>query len=47
MKDDRIYLLHIRDSVDRIIEYTSQGKGEFLTEPQCITMQQAKDDRIR
>ena len=30
MKDDRIYLAHIRDSIDLILEYTSQGKTEFL-----------------
>ena len=26
MKDDRLYLIHIRDSIVRIKEYTKEGK---------------------
>jgi len=29
--DDRPYLLHIRDAIDRIRSYTHQGKDAFLT----------------
>jgi uncharacterized protein with HEPN domain len=29
MKDDRIYLLHIRDSIQHIIEYTAAGRERF------------------
>ena len=29
MKDDRIYLLHIRDFLERIIEYTKEGEPAF------------------
>ena len=31
MKDDRLYLIHIRDSIARIKEYTKEGKEVFLT----------------
>ena len=30
MKDDRIYLLHARDAIGRILEYTTEGKDAFL-----------------
>ena len=30
MKDDRVYLAHIRDSVDLIREYTREGKSAFM-----------------
>jgi len=30
MKDDRLYFLHIRDCINRITEYTIDGKGAFL-----------------
>lgn len=30
MKDDRIYLLHIRDAIQSIIDYTAAGKASFL-----------------
>ncbi len=30
MKDDRIYLLHIRDAIQHIIEYTAAGHKDFL-----------------
>jgi uncharacterized protein with HEPN domain len=29
LKDDRVYLAHIRDAVDRILRYTSEGRSEF------------------
>jgi uncharacterized protein with HEPN domain len=32
MKDDRVYLLHIRDSLDRIVEYTATGRDAFLAD---------------
>ena len=32
MKDDRIYLLHIRDAIRQIVEYTAAGKGSFLAD---------------
>ena len=32
MKDDRIYLLHICDSIQSILEYTSTGKDHFFTD---------------
>ena len=31
MKDDRLYLIHIRDSIARINEYTKEGKEVFFT----------------
>ncbi|MBX3234592.1 MAG: DUF86 domain-containing protein [Nitrospiraceae bacterium] len=30
MKEDRIYLLHIRDAIHNIIDYTAPGKAAFL-----------------
>ncbi len=33
MKSDRIYLLHIRDAIHRISEYTREGKDMFLARP--------------
>ena len=35
MKEDRIYLLHIRDAIERIESYTAGGKESF--EKQTIT----------
>lgn len=32
MKDDRIYLLHIRDAIQHIGEYTAAGKDSFLAD---------------
>jgi len=29
LKDDRVYLAHILDAVERIQKYTSEGKSEF------------------
>ena len=29
MKDDRVYLLHIRDSRHRVVEYTANGRDAF------------------
>ncbi len=33
MKDDRLYLSHIRDAIARIQTYTAQGRNTFLAEP--------------
>ncbi len=33
MKDDRVYLLHIRDAMERVSEYTSEGRDSFLADP--------------
>ena len=30
MKDDRVYLLHIRDAIERIESYTAAGRDGFL-----------------
>jgi uncharacterized protein with HEPN domain len=30
LKDDRLYLIHIREAVERIEEYTREGKEFFL-----------------
>lgn len=32
MKDDRVYLLHIRDAINRILSYTAEGKEAFFTD---------------
>jgi uncharacterized protein with HEPN domain len=32
MKDDRIYLLHIRDAIQHILGYTATGKESFFTD---------------
>jgi uncharacterized protein with HEPN domain len=32
MKDDRVYLLHIRDAVQRILDYTRDGQDFFLAD---------------
>ena len=32
MKDDRVYLRHIRDAIERIESYTSKGKEAFSQE---------------
>ncbi len=40
MKDDRIYLLHIRDAIDRILTYMAGGRSEFFNEvPRAIGFQ--------
>jgi len=33
MKEDRIYLLHIRDAIARIESYTSSGRDVFARDP--------------
>jgi uncharacterized protein with HEPN domain len=33
VKDPRPYLLHMRDSIGRILDYTSAGKKAFLSDP--------------
>lgn len=30
MKDDRVYCLHIRDAIERVLAYTTEGKDAFL-----------------
>lgn len=35
MKDDRIYLQHIRDALGRIVSYTANGREAFLANPQA------------
>ena len=30
MKDDRLYLAHINDSIEKILRYTESGKQRFL-----------------
>jgi len=32
MKDDRIYLLHVRDAIQHILDYTTAGKESFFSE---------------
>lgn len=32
MKDDRLYLIHIGECIDRIKTYTASGQGEFLAD---------------
>ncbi len=35
MKDDRVYLQHIRDALGRILTYTASGRTAFLASPQA------------
>jgi len=35
VKDDRIYLQHIRDALGRIVSYTTGGRDAFLASPQA------------
>ena len=30
MKDDRVYLMHIRDALGRVLEYTRAGRDAFF-----------------
>ena len=32
MKDDRLYLIHILESIERVEEYTSEGLEQFLAD---------------
>lgn len=32
MKDDRVYLLHVRDGLDRIFKYTRDGREAFFAD---------------
>lgn len=32
MKDDRIYLLHILDAVQRVLDYTHDGRDQFMAD---------------
>ena len=34
MKDDRAYLLHMRDAATRILSYTAQGQAAFVANEQ-------------
>jgi uncharacterized protein with HEPN domain len=34
VKEDRIYLLHMRDALERILSYTAQGNRAFFVDPQ-------------
>lgn len=33
MKDDRLYLIHIGECIDRIARYTAGGRAVFLADP--------------
>jgi uncharacterized protein with HEPN domain len=33
VKDDRVYLAHIRDAIERIDTFTSGGRSQFLADP--------------
>ena len=32
MKDERLYLIHIAECFERIVQYTENGRDEFLTD---------------
>ena len=32
MRDDRLYLVHIAECIDRIVRYTAEGKQAFLND---------------
>ncbi|MGB0092817.1 MAG: hypothetical protein WBP81_09830 [Solirubrobacteraceae bacterium] len=32
MSDDRVYLLHARDAIDAILEYTADGRDAFFAD---------------
>lgn len=32
MSDDRVYLLHIRDAINQILDFTQNGRDTFLTD---------------
>lgn len=32
MKDDRVYLAHVRDAIERILAYTGAGRTAFLAD---------------
>ncbi len=32
MKDDRLYLIHIIESIQRVQDYTSEGRAKFLAD---------------
>ncbi|MFW6154901.1 MAG: DUF86 domain-containing protein [Planctomycetota bacterium] len=33
MKDDRVYLTHIREAIERIEGYTAEGRDAFMADP--------------
>lgn len=32
MKDDRLYLVHILDCIDHVLQFTNDGKNSFLAD---------------
>ena len=32
-RSERLYLTDIRDAIDRILDYTSKGHGDFIADP--------------
>jgi uncharacterized protein with HEPN domain len=32
VKDDRAYLLHVRDAIDAVLAYTTGGRAQFFTD---------------
>lgn len=33
MKDDKLYLIHLRECIERVVGYTADGKAAFLADP--------------
>ena len=33
MKDDKLYLTHIKEAIDKIISYTNDGYDQFVNDP--------------
>lgn len=33
MKEDKLYLIHIKECIDRIEQYTVEGRGSFINDP--------------
>ena len=33
MRDDRVYLFHLRDAARRVLDYTEPGRDAFLSDP--------------
>ena len=44
MKDDRVYLQHIRDAIENIVGYTEAGRDAFLSD-RCVRMQRCENSR--
>lgn len=32
MKDDRLYLLHVQDCIDHVVEFTAEGRQAFMAD---------------